>query len=183
VELLPLDFDKHKLGLEEKHGRPLRDVDVMSSIMFPKEFDDFERFRQLHGPVDKLETRIFLSGLKIAEETSVEIERGKMLVIQLLAQGELNEKGEREVYFELNGQIRSMVIVDAEASKSIVNRPRAVPGIKGSVGAPMPGEILEIKVKEGEEVRQKQTLFVLSAMKMEMNVDAPISGQVKKNIS
>lgn len=33
----------------------------------------------------------------------VEIEQGKTLIIQLLAEGKLNKKGEREVFFELNG--------------------------------------------------------------------------------
>lgn len=59
----------------------------------------------------------------------------------------------------------------------------------------MPGEVLEVKVKEGDKVREsmftaglshhfqvtpKQPLFVLSAMKMEMVIDTPIAGTVKK---
>ena len=70
-DLPSLDLAKLKQDLEEKHGRKLREVDVMSSAMFPKEFDDFERFRQAHGPVDKLNTRIFLTGLEVAETTDV----------------------------------------------------------------------------------------------------------------
>lgn len=58
-------------SLEEKHGRKLREVDLMSSAMFPKEFDEFEQFRQQYGPVDRLNTRVFLTGLDIAEETDV----------------------------------------------------------------------------------------------------------------
>src|SRR5690349_3440720 len=97
-----------------------------------------------------------------------------------MAEGKLNAKGEREVFFELNGQMRSMLIQDQEASKSIVVRPKANPIVKGSIGAPMPGEILDVKVKEGDVVQPKQTLFVLSAMKMEMNIDAPVAGTVKR---
>ena len=44
----------------------------------------------------------------------------------------------------------------------------------------MPGEILELKVKEGDKVSPKTPLFVLSAMKMEMVIDSPIAGTVKK---
>ena len=64
----------------------------------------------------------------------------------------------------------------------------------------MPGQILEIKVKEGDKVRRvlhsicreflfipfflqvtpKQPLFVLSAMKMEMVIDSPMAGTIKK---
>jgi hypothetical protein len=58
-----------------------------------------------------------------------------------LAEGKLNAKGEREVFFELNGQMRSIFIQDEEASKDIVVRPKAQPGVKGSIGAPMPGDV------------------------------------------
>ena len=37
----------------------------MTSAMFPQVFDEFEQFRQQYGPVDKLDTRIFLTGLSL----------------------------------------------------------------------------------------------------------------------
>uniref|UniRef100_A0A915D4I2 Flavin-containing monooxygenase n=1 Tax=Ditylenchus dipsaci TaxID=166011 RepID=A0A915D4I2_9BILA len=88
-----------------------------------------------YGPVDKLNTKVFFAGLDVAEETNVEIEQGKTLVIQLLAKGKLNERGEREVFFEMNGQLRQIYIQDKEASKDMVVRPKAVPGVRGSIGA------------------------------------------------
>uniref|UniRef100_A0AAF5CQG3 Pyruvate carboxylase n=1 Tax=Strongyloides stercoralis TaxID=6248 RepID=A0AAF5CQG3_STRER len=176
----PVDLDELKNDLERKHGRKLRDVDVLSSCMFPKEFDDFEKFRQLYGPVDKLPTKVFLTGLDVAEEVNVDLEKGKTLSVKYLANGHLNDVGEREVFFEMNGQARTVFVKDQEASKNIITRAKAVPGMKGSVGSPMPGEILEIKVKEGDVVSAKSPLFVLSAMKMEMVIDAPIGGTVKK---
>lgn len=33
-----------------------------------------------------------------------------------------------------------------------MTRPKALQGVRGSIGAPMPGEILELKVKEGDKV-------------------------------
>jgi pyruvate carboxylase len=48
------------------------------------------------------------------------------------------------------------------------------------VGAPLQGKISEIKVKEGEEVKVNQPLFVIEAMKMESVVTAPRAGKVGK---
>ncbi|PIO55028.1 carboxylase domain protein, partial [Teladorsagia circumcincta] len=66
--LPPMDFEKVKKELEDRHERPLREQDVMSYAMFPSVFEEFEQFRAAYGPVDKLPTRIFFTGLDIAEE-------------------------------------------------------------------------------------------------------------------
>ena len=49
--------------------------------------------------------------------TQVELERGKTLHIKALALGDLNKAGQREVFFELNGQLRSVLVKDTVAMK------------------------------------------------------------------
>jgi len=44
--------------------------------------------------------------------------------------------------------------------------------------APMPGLILEVGVKEGDEVQEDDTLLILEAMKMENVVKSPRSGKI-----
>jgi propionyl-CoA carboxylase alpha chain len=46
--------------------------------------------------------------------------------------------------------------------------------------APMPGIILSITVKEGDEVNAGDTMLVLEAMKMENEIHAPRAGKIKK---
>lgn len=48
------------------------------------------------------------------------------------------------------------------------------------IKAPMPGLILDIKVSEGQEVKEGQTLVILEAMKMENSITAPRDAVIKK---
>lgn len=179
AKLAPIDFEKLKTELVELHGSHISDTDVLSSAMYPKVFDEYQEFKKSYGPVDKLDTRAFFIGPEIAQENTVELEKGKVLHVVTLAKGDLRSTGEREVFFELNGQVRSVMVKDKEAMKEIVVRPKAQKGVKGSVGAPMPGEVLAVKVKVGDKVEKGQQLAIMSAMKMEMVVQSPISGVIK----
>lgn len=55
----------------------------------------------------------------------------------------------------------------------------AAPGGTGTVTAPMPGNINDVKVKPGDQVKQGDALLVLEAMKMENEITAPVAGTVK----
>ncbi len=46
--------------------------------------------------------------------------------------------------------------------------------------SPLPGVILDVKVREGETVKEGQLLMILEAMKMENNIDAHKSGVIKR---
>ena len=48
-----------------------------------------------------------------------------------------------------------------------------------AIKAPMPGLILSINVKEGQEVQENESLLVLEAMKMENNFSSPRAGVIK----
>ncbi|MBN1612914.1 MAG: biotin/lipoyl-binding protein [Deltaproteobacteria bacterium] len=48
------------------------------------------------------------------------------------------------------------------------------------VEAPMPGKILEIKVKVGDTVKEDDELAVLEAMKMENLIYSPAGGTIKE---
>lgn len=58
--------------------------------------------------------------------------------------------------------------------------PKALKDVRGQIGAPMPGKVVEVKVKQGQQVEKGQPLCVLSAMKMETVVNSPLSGIVAK---
>ena len=75
----------------------------------------------------------------------------------------------------------------AAASAPVAPAPAAAPaapaapaGAAGSVTvtAPMPGNILDVKVKAGDSVKAGDTLLILEAMKMENEISAPQDGTI-----
>ena len=58
--------------------------------------------------------------------------------------------------------------------------PKAAAGAAGAVAvkAPMPGNILDVKVKPGDTVKAGDTLMILEAMKMENEISAPQDGTI-----
>jgi len=64
------------------------------------------------------------------------------------------------------------------AMKRTVSNSRQV--LEGAVNAPMTGKIAAIRVSKGENVKPKQVLCVIEAMKMENEIVAPKAGVVKE---
>jgi pyruvate carboxylase len=112
------------------------------------------------------------------EETSIDIEPGKTLVLKFLTAGEPQADGTRTVFFELNGQPREVVVTDKSLAGRGVTRRKAETGNPLQIGAPMPGLVVRVAVEPGEAVTQGQKLFALEAMKMETTVYAERAGAV-----
>nr|XP_035977349.1 pyruvate carboxylase, mitochondrial isoform X3 [Halichoerus grypus] len=180
ASLPPLDLQMLEKELIERHGEEVTPEDVLSAAIYPDVFAHFKDFTATFGPLDSLNTRLFLQGPKIAEEFEVELERGKTLHIKALAMSDLNRAGQRQVFFELNGQLRSILVKDTQAMKEMHFHPKALKDVKGQIGAPMPGKVIDIKVAAGAKVAKGQPLCVLSAMKMETVVTSPMEGTVRK---
>ncbi|KAI5866574.1 pyruvate carboxylase [Durotheca rogersii] len=176
--LNPVDMRKTRSDLAQKWGH-VSETDLASYLMYPKVFEDYKKFVQKFGDLSVLPTKYFLSAPQIGEEFHVELEKGKVLILKLLAVGPLSENtGQREVFYEMNGEVRQVTVDDKKASVENVSRPKADLGDSSQVGAPMAGVLVELRVHEGSDVKKGDPLAVLSAMKMEMVISAPHNGKV-----
>lgn len=198
ASLPPLNLQELEKDLIERHGEEVTPEDVLSAAMYPDVFAQFKDFTATFGPLDSLNTRLFLQGPKIAEEfevsgscvcphsapsttealpdspdlvltalwtleqklplsepracspdslpkfdlpfLQVELERGKTLHIKALAVSDLNRAGQRQVFFELNGQLRSILVKDTQAMK--VQYPQGQPG--GRAGPDLVSHVISI---------------------------------------
>ncbi len=172
------DLPALKAEAEKKMGRALSGDEFVSFLMYPKVFADFAAILRKYGPLSALPTPAFFYGMAMGDELSVEIEAGKALNIRLTALGETREDGSVEVFFELNGQPRVIVVPNRSAAATTRARRKADEADATHIGAPMPGSVATIAVREGMKVKVGDILVTLEAMKMETALHAPRDGVV-----
>lgn len=73
--------------------------------------------------------------------------------------------------------VRPKVFPTGEADKAKTAKPEVRKG-SGGINAPLPGTILEMKIKVGDEVKAGDLLLVMEAMKMENNIKADKNGTI-----
>jgi pyruvate carboxylase len=177
--LPPADLEKAAQIVKEQAHSESR-TDLMSYLMYPNVFLKFAKARQTWGDLEVLPTPQFLYGLQKGEEVSVELEPGKTLFVRMLTVGDAHPDGHRTVFFELNGQPREVEVRDKSLKAAAAARAKADASKPGEVGAPIPGAVTVIYVKQGQRVNKGERLVVMEAMKMQSTVYAPVSGVVKK---
>ncbi len=178
--LKPHDLETTRAAVsKELEGLKIDDEDLNGYLMYPKVYMDYMGRHRLYGPVRTLPTRTFFYGMQSGEEISAEIDPGKTLEIVMQAVGETDEAGEARVFFELNGQPRTVRVRNRKVTASTQKRAQAEAGNVAHVGAPMPGVISSVVVSVGQELKQGDLLCTIEAMKMETGIAAEQDGVVK----
>jgi len=178
AHMKPINFDSEFIHFQAKFDQRQDIKDFLSYKLYPKVFENYYEHLQEYGKVKLVPTPAFFFGLKPNEEIIVSISRGKNILIKYLNITEPNELGNRLVFFNLNGQTRSIEVKDTSIQSKIVVNQKAVG--ENQIGAPLQGSLSKILVKEGDAVDVNTPLFTIEAMKMESTVTSPIEGVVEK---
>lgn len=176
--LAPVEFEAARAAAEKAVERRIDDGEFCSWLLYPDLFVTYARRRREFGRLDLLPTPVFFYGMRPGQEISIDIERGKTLILRLLTVGEAGPDGQRKIFFELNGQPRVVKVADRALAPSAPANERADPDAPGHVPAPMPGMVSALAVKPGQAVRAGDSLMTLEAMKMETAVIAPCDGRI-----
>ncbi len=179
--ILPsVNLEAEKKSLEKKYEEKISNKQLASYLMYPKVFDDFMDHRQTFGDTSILSTELFFYGPLQDKEYSLPIDKGKNLIVRYLAKGDPNANGTSSVFFELNGQPRTVEISNKEFSKNIYIKAKAEDGNLHHIGSPLPGQVAKIFIQEGDKVIKGDRVLVIEAMKMETTISVEKSGIIKK---
>jgi pyruvate carboxylase len=176
--LPPADFAGTRTKLEKQFHRAFSERQVVTQLLYPRVFPEFMAHQVKYSDTSVLPTPTFFFGMQAGEEISVDIEPGKTLIIKFLTVGDPHEDGRRQVFFELNGQPREVLVLDRALATEVRTHPKAESGNPLQVAAPMPGLVVSVVVAPGEQVAAGQKLVTLEAMKMESTVYAEVAGTV-----
>ncbi len=180
AHLKPVDLEAMRSALsKELDGFKIDNEDLNGYLMYPKVFLDYMGRHRQYGPVRTLPTRAFFYGMEAGEEITAEIDPGKTLEIRMLAIGETNVDGDVKVFFELNGQPRSIRVPNRLIKSQTVQRPKAEQGNADHIGAPMPGVVATVAVTTGQKILEGDLLLTIEAMKMETGIHAERDAIVK----
>lgn len=126
------------------------------------------RFRvRVDGVVHEIETRLTDLGLSL-----IEAETGRTVDVAI------TDRTGGELWVQLP-HVLVPVLVDARRYRRASDGPIAADG-ELRVVAPMPGRVVRVLVKPGDEVTLRQGLVVVEAMKMENEIAAAKPGRVKE---
>ena len=177
-ELPPADFGQLRIEANARAARLVTDQQFASYLMYPTVFTDYAADRRRFSDVAILPTPVFFYGMQSGQEISVDLERGKTLIVRYVTQSEPHEDGTRTVFFELNGQPRSVRVSDRSQKPKRPPQRKVDAGNPRHIGAPMPGTVATINVAVGQRVARGDVVTTLEAMKMEAAVRAEIDGEV-----
>ena len=173
------DFEEAETMLRDRWGdRAVRDQDVLSHALYPQVYDEWQQFMEVYGSVGDLSTDLFLQPLKEGVEYTLHVDQGRDVIVKMTSMPPPDADGIRQVIFELNGERWFVPVTDTTITSDVKRREKASGA--GQIGSPMPGVVVDVKVKKGDVVKEGDKIAVLSAMKMETVIPATKSGTIKR---
>lgn len=180
ADLLPAELEKLKsdIGALAKTNQ-----DILSYAMFPDVGRNFLEERANNNlqpePLQPPQIATTQQSAQIPAEFKVSL-HGDNYHIKVNGSGDPNSK-DRTFFLTLDGVPEEVIVHDMHENNGQAQIPssgRPIAKDEGDISVAMPSTIIELNVKQGQKVNKGDVLIVAEAMKMETEVQAPISGVI-----
>jgi pyruvate carboxylase subunit B len=185
IDVRPADLLKPELArLREEIGSLAKsEEDVLTYAMFPdigrKFLEEREAGELKPEPLLPIPSG---KGVAVADEgvpTEFVVDvHGETYRVDITGVGVKGE-GKRHFYLSIDGMPEEVVFEPLNSFVAGAGDKRKQASAPGDVSTTMPGNIVDVLVKEGDTVKAGQAVLITEAMKMETEVQAPIAGKVK----
>jgi len=122
LEMPPADLVQLRIEADARAARTVTDQQFASYLMYPAVFTEYAADRRSFSDVAILPTPVFFYGMEPGQEISVDLERGKTLIVRYVTQSEPHEDANR---------VRC-ASPTAARSRSGRRRARSMPVIRGT---------------------------------------------------
>jgi pyruvate carboxylase subunit B len=186
IDVRPADLIKPELDKLRKEVGALAksEEDVLTYAMFPEIGRKFLEERdagtlapEVLLPIPQAGGVAAVGGKGVPTEFVIDV-HGESYRVDITGVG-VKGGGKRHFYLSIDGMPEEVVfealndyVGDADGGRKQASAP-------GDVSTSMPGNIVEVLVKEGDAVKAGQAVLISEAMKMETEIQAPIAGTVK----
>jgi pyruvate carboxylase subunit B len=155
--------------------------DVLTFAMFPDIGRQFLEQRAAGTLVPEALLPIAKIGRAVDEGVATEFlidVHGETYQVAITGMGG-QEHGKRRIYLTLDGMPEEVLFEPTNAYVSAGGDARKRASKPGHVTTGMPGNIVEVLVKQGDDVQAGQSVLITEAMKMETEIHATIAGAIK----
>ncbi len=196
ADLLEPELEQRRKEIE---GLARSEEDVLSYCLFPQVAKEFFEWREKveKGEIPAISEEDLADTLEeenlcpqpLAPTEFVINVHGESYHVKIAGVGHKTD-GKKPYFIKIDGRLEEVVVEplvevvptagEVEISGGLTSsskRPKATK--EGDVTSPMPAKVVEIKVKEGDQVNEGDVVAIVEAMKMQNEVHAPISGTVK----
>ena len=186
IEVRPADLLKPEMSkLREEIGALAKsEEDVLTYAMFPDIGRKFLEERAAGSltpeallPIPEAGAVAAAGGEGVPTEFIIDV-HGESYRVDITGVG-LKTDGKRHFYLSLDGMPEEVVFEPLNAFVAGTGGKRKPASAPGDVSTSMPGNIVDVLVKQGDVVKAGQAVLISEAMKMETEVQAPIAGTVK----
>ncbi|MWV14715.1 sodium-extruding oxaloacetate decarboxylase subunit alpha [Pseudomonas sp. L-22-4S-12] len=186
IDVRPADLIKPELAkLREEIGALAKsEEDVLTYAMFPDIGRKFLEERaagtltpELLLPIPEAGGVAPADGEGVPTEFVIDV-HGESYRVDITGVG-VKGDGKRHFYLSIDGMPEEVVFEPLNQFVGGGGSKRKSASAPGDVSTTMPGNIVEVLVKEGDQVKAGQAVLITEAMKMETEVQAPIAGTVK----
>lgn len=186
IDVRPADLIKPELAkLREEIGALAKsEEDVLTYAMFPDIGRKFLEERaagtltpEVLLPIPEAGGVAPAGGEGVPTEFVIDV-HGESYRVDITGVG-VKGDGKRHFYLSIDGMPEEVVFEPLNQFVGGGGSKRKSASAPGDVSTTMPGNIVEVLVKEGDQVKAGQAVLITEAMKMETEVQAPIAGTVK----